>query len=178
MKLKQQTHDSLPSNRTWKRKMTSNNLDLVNIKLTWNYNWYSRPVFITTRLGLLDPMWSVGPICVWLVWSRCCRRSSRIQNVLSNICTGPSALNFAEISMIFCTQISLVIPECSAKFGPNCSKFHKMDAILNRKNPLLHFSPNLFWLFQWNLVGTLLGFRCTLSANLTWNDLDLWKWPF
>ena len=30
----------------------------------------------------------------------------------------------------------------------------------------LHFSPNMFWLFQRNLVGALLGLRDTLSARL------------
>ena len=43
----------------------------------------------------------------------------------------------------------------------------------------MYFSPNLFWVFQQNLVGTLLGVRGTLSTNLTSNDLDLQKWrPF
>ena len=42
--------------------------------------------------------------------------------------------------------------------------------------PFLHFSPNLFWLFQQNFVGTLLAVRGTLSSNLISNDLDLGKW--
>ena len=32
------------------------------------------------------------------------------------------------------TRVSLVAPECSVKCGPNCSRFHEMAAILNRKN--------------------------------------------
>ena len=43
-------------------------------------------------------------------------------------------LNFKEIPMIFYTHISWAVPECSAKFGPNCSKFREMAAILNQKN--------------------------------------------
>ena len=37
-------------------------------------------------------------------------------------CSRPSALNFTEILMIFCTHISRLVPECSAKFGPYCSR--------------------------------------------------------
>ena len=56
---------------------------------------------------------------------RCRRRSSssRIQNLL--------------ISMMFSTQIGWVVPECSVQFGPNCSRFREISAILNRKSHIL-----------------------------------------
>ena len=41
------------------------------------------------------------------------------------------------------------------------------------KNKKLHFSPNLFWLFQRNTVGILFGVRGTVFGNMTSNDLDL-----
>ena len=83
----------------------------------------------------LGPTWSVGPIWVWLV---CCS-SSRIQNVFSNLCSGPSALNFAEIPMIFCRHISWAVPECSAKFGLNCWRFQcaKNDIFAHFSNSIL-----------------------------------------
>ena len=81
---------------------------------------------------LLGPTWSVGPICVWLVWS--CRLISRIQNVLPNLCKIDCARSRTEIPVIFCTHISWVFPECSVKFGPNCLRFCEMAAILIRKN--------------------------------------------
>ena len=46
---------------------------------------------------------------------------------------------------------------------------------LGSKIAFLHFSPTLFWLFQRYLVGTLVGVRSTLSADLTSNDIDLGK---
>ena len=48
------------------------------------------------------------------------------------LCASP--LNFAKILMIFCTQVSWVVPECSAKFGTESSRFPKMAGILNFKN--------------------------------------------
>ena len=87
--------------------------------------------------------------------------------MLLNLCPGPAAFNFAEIPVIFHKHISWVVAESSAKFGPNCSRFRKMAAILHRKITFLHFSPNLIWLFQRNLVGKLLGVKGTLSVNLT-----------
>ena len=46
------------------------------------------------------------------------------------------------------------------------------------KVKILHFctSPNLFWIFQRILVGTLPGVRGTFYGNMTSNDLDLGKW--
>ena len=73
----------------------------------------------------------------------------------------------AAILMIF-----WVVLECSAKFGPNCQRFHEMTAILNKRITYLHFSPSLFCLFQLYLVRTLLGVEV---ANLTSNDFDLGK---
>ena len=57
--------------------------------------------------------------------------------------------------------------EYSAKFWPNCSRFHKSW----KKSHFSSFSPNLFWLFQQNLVETLLGVRDTMSGNMTSNNL-------
>ena len=61
-----------------------------------------------------------------------------------------------------------------------CTKFREIAAHFKlKKLTSLHFSRNLFWLFQQNLVVTLLGLGGTLSANWTPNDLDLVKlWPF
>ena len=42
-----------------------------------------------------------------------------------------------EILMIFCIHIPWVILECSAKFRPNCSSFHEITAIFDRK--ISHF---------------------------------------
>ena len=121
------------------------------------------------------PTWSVGPICVWLLWSR--RR--RIQNVYGNRCPRPSAFNFAENPMIFRAHIIRVVPECSKKIGPSCARFCEMASILNKKN-------HTFALFSF----TVLGIRAKLGRvigsgnwhlirNLTSNDLDLGKWrPF
>ena len=94
---------------------------------------------------------------------------------MCSLCSEPSALSFAEIPIIFCRHVFWVDLGCSAKSGPSCLRFQEMAAILNRKNHIFHFSPNLFWLVQQNLVGTLLGVRGTLSANLTLNNLDLKK---
>ena len=124
--------------------------------------------------------------------------------------------------MIFYTHISWLVPECSAKFGPNYSIFHETAAILIRKNHIFAlFSHsilvipmklgrdiargkghlvcefdlkrprpsemaatfrvwnhifalfrNLFWLFQRNLVGKLLGVRGT---ERIWDDFEI-KW--
>ena len=53
------------------------------------------------------------------------------KNVFWNPCPGLSALNFAQIPMIFCRRIFWVVPECSAKFGHNCSIFCEIAAVLN-----------------------------------------------
>ena len=90
----------------------------------------------------------------------------------------PSFLQ-TEIPMIFCRHISLVVPECSAKVGPNCSGLREMAAIINQKITFLHFSPNIFLVIPTNLGATLLGVRGTLSSNFSSNDRDLRKWrPF
>ena len=90
-----------------------------------------------------------------------------------DLCARSSALNFSEIPMIFYRRIPWVVPECSAKFQPNYSRFCEMAAILNKKNNFFcNFLKIYFWLFQRNLAGTLLGVRGTLSVNLTLNDLD------
>ena len=44
------------------------------------------------------------------------------------------------------------------------------------KITFLHFSLTLFWLFQQNLVVTLLGVKGAYSRNMTSNDIDLGKW--
>ena len=120
----------------------------------------------------------VGPVCFWLVWSRrCCLTGSKMCTEIFVSDIAPSI--FAEIPMIFCTHVYWVVPECSAKFGPKCSRFHEMAAIIYKKITLLHFFLSPYQLFQRNLIGTLLGLKGTLCANLTLHDLDLGKWqPF
>ena len=56
------------------------------------------------------------------------------QNVCSNLCASSRALIIAEIPMIVCIHIPWVVPENSAKFWPNCSRFREMVAILIEKN--------------------------------------------
>ena len=68
----------------------------------------------------------------------------------SKICTEIFVLSlqfFAEIPMIFCTHVSWLVPECSAKFRPKCSRFLKMPAILHRK-------ITLFALFSQSILVT------------------------
>ena len=55
----------------------------------------------------------------------------------------------------------------------------EVAAILRSEIKFLHFSLGVFWLFQWNMVRSLLGVRGTLSVNFTSNDIALGKWwPF
>ena len=62
-----------------------------------------------------------------------------------DLCARPSSHHFEEIPMIFCRHISWVGPECSAKFGPNCSKLCEMMAILNlKKSHLCSILPVYF----------------------------------
>ena len=49
-----------------------------------------------------------------------------------DLCTAPSLLNFAKIPMIFCTHVSCVVPECSAKNAQDSAKC--VVAILRQKN--------------------------------------------
>ena len=51
----------------------------------------------------------------------------------------------------------------------------EMAAILNFKNHICNFSPNLYWLFQRSLVVTLLGVRRTLCWNLTSKQPRPWE---
>ena len=70
------------------------------------------------------------------------------------------------------TYLGLSRSAASAIFGPNCSRFCEMVAILNWKNHIFALFSASIWLFQQSLVGTLLGVRDTLSVNLTSNDLN------
>ena len=89
--------------------------------------------------------------------------------MFSNLCAGPSALNFVDIPMIFCAHIPWVVPDCSAKFGPNCLRFGKMAVILNRKNYI--FAS----FFQSTLVIAMkLGRDMARGKGL---DIGKW-WPF
>ena len=100
--------------------------------------------------------------------NRRCHRSGRIQNVCSNLFPRPSAFIFTEIQMIiFCRNVSWVVQERSAKYKPNCSRIHKMAAILNRKKPHFFplFSQSVLVIHKRKWVGTLLGVRGTLSRN-------------
>ena len=57
----------------------------------------------------------------------------------------PGALNFTEILMIYCRHIYWVVSKYSVKVGPNCSRFRKMTAILNRKKYIFPlFSQSIY----------------------------------
>ena len=101
------------------------------------------------------------------------------------MCTGffvSDLAQFAEIPMIFYhknTHISWVVLEYSATFGPNCSIFCDMAAILKFKNhTFAHFSQSILDI-RTKLGRDIAGVKGTLSVNFTSNDLDLRKlWPF
>ena len=77
--------------------------------------------------------------------------------MFSSLC--PSALNFAEILIIFWRHISWVVPECTAEFGTNCSRFRELAAILTWKN-------HIFALFSESIL--------VISAKLR-RDIDMGK---
>ena len=107
-------------------------------------------------------------VCEQCEWSQGC--SDRVQNVCSYLCLDLVSSSLQRGQLYFaCTHL-----------GWWGSRFHKMAAILNRKQiTFLYFSLNLFWLFQRNTAATLLGIWRILAGNMTWNDLDLGKWrPF
>ena len=77
--------------------------------------------------------------------------------MLLNLCSVTSTLNFAEIPKIFCIHQSWEAPVCSAKFGPNCSRFSEIVAILNLKN-------HIFALFS----QTILVILTKLGRDIAW----------
>ena len=88
----------------------------------------------------------------------------------------PSLLQISMIPMIFCRHIPWMVLVCNAKYRPNCSNPVKWWPFLIKSIKFLHFSPNIFWLCQQNLIWTLLGVKGALSGNITSIDFDLAKW--
>ena len=77
----------------------------------------------------------------------------------SNLYPGSSILNITVIPIIFWRLIHVpwVVPECSAKFWPNCSSFHKMVANLNKASHFCTFLQISFGYSKETWQGHCLG---------------------
>ena len=90
--------------------------------------------------------------------------------MLSNLCAAPSALNFAEIPMIFCRRIFWVDPQCNAKVGHNCSRFCEMAAILIKNHIFALFSQSIL------VIPTKIGRDIARGKGNLVLEVDFGKW--